>query len=211
MNLQENISRIKEVILLNEQLKKDPLQPPSNVLVDDDERYSGIGVKDDKIVGLNSSNRKWEIIPNNYPKYSSFMKMIQDANKLEQSNNEVDNGPVVDLFDSVDKEPIKVNLGKLTKEDINKIYKYSVEFNNGYNELRKKGSKDSFCDTDMYDISAYPADAERIKKCGVPSFENVIPGKLLKPGQFVKTIMFMVLNPNHPRVAQNKKTLGITQ
>jgi len=207
MNLQENILRVKELMGLNEQFgRKDPLEPQDQVDLGDDQDYSTIGLKEKKLVGKSTKTNKWEYIGTNFPKYKNYLDLIEKASyKPEEQGVEIDGV-------NRDGEPLKFKLGTLTSEDINKVYKYSLEYQKAFNQFRKT-SPLKFCEGDLFDISLSNSDVNKIRKCGVPSFENIVPSKFVDNEQktnFIETIYFLVTNPNDPKVPEIKKRLGIT-
>lgn len=209
MNLQENILRIKEVmgiILEQADLSKHEGQLIPLEKENTDDTYILAKVTDGKLIGRLKTGGKQEILPNN-PKYNNIIK-IMIKQKIDSEAPEQSEGPIVDGAFK-DGEPTKVDLGKLTAEDINRVYKYSMEYQSVYTNFRKT-SKDIFCSGDVYDISSAVSDVNKIRQCGAPSFDNIVPNKLKNNGRFLQTILFLVSFPNDPRVPQIKKNLGIT-
>ncbi len=194
--------KLLDIILEQTDLSQYEGQP---IPLENDDTYIKATIVGGKLIGKLKTGVKQEILPNN-PKYKTIINLLikQQANAAAPIQAE---GPIVDGVNKIG-EPIKVDLGKLTAQDINRVYKYSVEYQTAYNNFRKT-SNGIFCAGDVYDISSAPSDVNKIRQCGAPSFDNIVPGKLKNYSGFLFSIFFMITNPNDSRVPQLKKNLGI--
>jgi hypothetical protein len=209
MNLNENIIRIKQVMgIIIEQTDLSQYETQLIPLEDDntDDTYMFAKVIDGKLIGKLKNGTKQEILPNN-PKYKKIIGVMIKQKSEVESPTPVE-GPIVDGAFK-DGTPTKVDLGKLTSDDINRVYKYSLEYKAAFMNHRKT-SNDIFCAGDVFDISSAVSDVNKIRECGAPSFDNIVPNKLKNYKPFVQTILFLVDHPNDPRAVQIKKNMGIT-
>jgi hypothetical protein len=220
MNLQEQISRIKSMMNLNEQVPVVKLKPDMGTEVSlvnhnvNDTNYTHIATKDNVLMGYIKSEKKWEYISNTNSKYEYYLKLYNDIKNPKTEEGEEDNSPYVDVIDPENNSQVRIHFGQLTKEDINKIYKYSMEYEQADQKFKEQNGKNSvFCAGDVFDISYYGEDENVVRNCGIQSFENITIKKLPNKSsrfKFLIIIKFIVKNPQNPKSIDLKKKLGIT-
>lgn len=203
---------LKKYGLLKEQ-NAEPIVIPNQSFVDEIPNelksiYSKIKYKDGVIMGI-KADKTFDVIEKTNPWYKPLMDILVKLSTPLPSKPQGPEGPVVDGFSRTG-EPIKVDLGKLTAQDINKIYQYSKEYQEAFRNFRKTNPDAKFCAGDVFDISNSTMPVDEIRKCGAPSFDNILPSKLEQKAPFLESILFLLFRPNDPKAVTLKKNLGIT-